>query len=480
MDKRIVSGVNDLYTWCSNNGEYGKKLLDEWMGVDEYKNTIDISNIASSSHIKALWCCNECSNIWTTAISNRTYKKSNCPKCKATNQSILNESRYKESLYQYCNRDNPKLLNEWVGIDKNNNRVDIQKIGSASGKIVKWRCSKCGNEYNSSIKHRVLHNSGCPICHRIKNETLGDYFDTNDGKLLKLDWTGLTINRYKIDPYKVAKGSLIEVNWRCHQCNNIWSTPIYQRTRNNRHTGCPICNKHIYYTDEQNLYTWAINNSEFGKQLISEWTGLDEYGNTVEINKITRGSKLKIQWVCSKCKRKWISEINQRTYYKTGCPYCQVHNTSFSEMYLFHCFKQAYEKIEHRFICKARITDAIKTFELDILMLNNNPYIKYKAIAIEYSPTIWHKDKLDIDNIKKEICEKHNVLLIQIIDDSFKELDKLYSFNVIQDVIEKSNDRINKLNSIVTYIMSNINSSKYIDFNKALNETIIQYNAIKQ
>lgn len=28
-------GINDLYTWCLNNGEWGQQLLQEWTGFDE-------------------------------------------------------------------------------------------------------------------------------------------------------------------------------------------------------------------------------------------------------------------------------------------------------------------------------------------------------------------------------------------------------------------------------------------------------------
>ena len=28
---KLQQGVNDLYTWCLNNGAFGQKLLSEWV-----------------------------------------------------------------------------------------------------------------------------------------------------------------------------------------------------------------------------------------------------------------------------------------------------------------------------------------------------------------------------------------------------------------------------------------------------------------
>ena len=37
---RLVVGENDLKTWCENNGELGKRLIEEWVGLDENGNQV--------------------------------------------------------------------------------------------------------------------------------------------------------------------------------------------------------------------------------------------------------------------------------------------------------------------------------------------------------------------------------------------------------------------------------------------------------
>ncbi len=64
------------------------------------------------------------------------------------------------------------------------------------------------------------------------------------------------------------------------------------------------------------LYTWCQNNGEFGQQLLSEWVGLDENSNIIDIHKIGSGSTMKVKWHCPKCNYEWIKRICDRTYFK--------------------------------------------------------------------------------------------------------------------------------------------------------------------
>ena len=31
---KLIQGENDFKTWCLNNGDYGKKLLSEFVGIE--------------------------------------------------------------------------------------------------------------------------------------------------------------------------------------------------------------------------------------------------------------------------------------------------------------------------------------------------------------------------------------------------------------------------------------------------------------
>ena len=136
------------------------------------------------------------------------------------------------------------------------------------------------------------------------------------GQQLLQEWTGLDENNTQIAITKVSYGSQKKVRWRCGQCH-IWEATISNRTRGR---GCPYCyNRSLY--ENNTLGDWCKNNGEYGQRLLREWTGLDEKGNYIDINKVSYGSSKKVLWRCSQG-HKWISAINTRTARKTGCLHC--------------------------------------------------------------------------------------------------------------------------------------------------------------
>lgn len=43
---KLQQGVNDLYTWCLQNGEWGQQLISEWVGELEDGTPIKMNEIA--------------------------------------------------------------------------------------------------------------------------------------------------------------------------------------------------------------------------------------------------------------------------------------------------------------------------------------------------------------------------------------------------------------------------------------------------
>ena len=60
-----------------------------------------------------------------------------------------------------------QLRSEWTGELENKTNIDLDAVTRASGKKVKWRCSK-GHEWYASIHQRTSSKSGCPYCYREK------------------------------------------------------------------------------------------------------------------------------------------------------------------------------------------------------------------------------------------------------------------------------------------------------------------------
>ena len=162
------------------------------------------------------------------------------------------------------------------------------------------------------------------------------------------------------------------------------------------------------------IYTWCQSNGAWGQQLINEWTGLDENNQPISINNIAKTSGRKVKWKCIKG-HEWIATVRNRAVNKSCCPYCNTAGTSFPEQYLYHALKQLYPNTENR----CRVLKSVENpqgIEYDIGI----PDI---PLCIEYSPTYWHEGKEEYDEYKKKVCLEHNIRLIQIVEDSYNELE---------------------------------------------------------
>lgn len=51
---RLQRDVNDLYTWCLNNGEFGQQLIKDWAGLNGNNIPISMNSISRASHTKGL------------------------------------------------------------------------------------------------------------------------------------------------------------------------------------------------------------------------------------------------------------------------------------------------------------------------------------------------------------------------------------------------------------------------------------------
>lgn len=141
-------------------GEKYPELLIDW----DYEKNEGISpyDIHAGSGAMVWFKCHSCGNEYQQYIRRA---KSGCQKCKPGGKKGaaigINDLG---TLY-------PRLLEEWA-YDLNED-LDPKQIRPNSNKKVWWRCSKCGNEWEAHINHRVRSQTGCPACRfRILKEGL--------------------------------------------------------------------------------------------------------------------------------------------------------------------------------------------------------------------------------------------------------------------------------------------------------------------
>lgn len=230
------------------------------------------------------------------------------------------------------------------------------------------------------------------------------------GQKLMTEWIGIRDDgrRYAIN--QVSFGSNKKFKWKCSD-GHEWLVTINSRTAYK--TSCPYCSgKRV--SNENNLKTWYLNNGEFGKQLIQEWTGECDDGTHYRIDEVFKGSHKKFKWRCNKDHEWWV-DVHNRTSYKTDCPYCNERSTSYAEQFIYWSLKQLFPNTETR--CKVlKSPQNPQGVEFDIGI----PGI---PLCIEYSPTRWHEGKEERDQYKKDLCAQCGVRFIQIVEDSYDILD---------------------------------------------------------
>lgn len=466
--KKPVDG-KDLYSWCLMNN-YGSIIIKEWTGRTVDNTEIDIKKTAVQSNKDVYWICSKNSeHTWHTKIQKRTLLNSGCPYCCGQKPSQTN------NLKQYCLENNLEyLIDEFVGLDENNTLVDMTQLTKLSHRKVKWKHRIREQEHGwvASISDRVYNHSMCPECNsrnklvQGKNDLL-TWCENNSevGNSIIDAWIGVDeyFNEISID--NISYGSKTKVFLQC-ECGNIFlKEPI--KITYNRSVLCKDC---VYQARENKKYNtllksgktlkeWCNKNSLYGKKIQSEFVGKDCDGNTIELDKITYGSTKKVMWrhtTKSGELHTWSATVHNRICNKSMCPICNNKGTSLPEQIIYRCLKQIYPNIISR--------GQFQGYEFDITI----PEIK---TCIEYGSTYYHNDRQERDKEKQELCERYNVNFIRIIDDSNKELEEIWSDNLIITRIEIN--KVKCIEEIVKHLCSTFSIYyKDINFKEAVNDAI--------
>lgn len=455
MGKRIVSGINDLYTWCTEQGEYGDTFIKQWTGITETGEIIDIHRTAPKSPKRVLFQCVENSeHKWYAKISGRNSVKSSCPYC------AKEKGRMKMSLLDWCNANGDfgeQFKSEWVGVDEKGNNIHIDKVSPGSAIRAKFQCKK-GHTWIAKVAGRTYYKSGCPKCNHENRSKVGEERSLNTwcsnngnfGEMVRNEWVGLDTKGNKLDIYEIAASSNKRAMWKCSE-GHTWEAVISSRTHSK--SMCPYCsNKRA--SDNNNLLSWCKEHDIPGKLLIEEWTGVDEDGNRIDMTELLPGSSRRVKWECKR-HHTWYSTVHDRTRRLHMCPKCSNTGTSFTEQLIYFTLKELYSNCENRYRAFKGDADLVGNFkslgvEYDIALLDDN-------IFIEYSPSCTHIGKTDIDRMKMQKCLDNNIRFIYIGDNyiydtltsKYTEIEDISHDSMIKtllNVLGKSEEEIRKIN----------------------------------
>ncbi len=393
--------------------------------------------------------------------------------------------------------DNKELMAEWDY--ELNFSLNPEKLLPGSNKKAWWKCSYCGNKWQTQIYNRAKKGSGCTKCYSHKRSS----FISNESLVkthpeVAKDWH--PTKNGKLTPEMFTHESRYKVWWKCHICGKEFEKII----RN--YSGCTKCKKQIIL-DKRNL---TITNPE----LINEWN-YSKNTNIFPENVLSSNPK-KVWWICSKCGYEWQAKISNRAVLGRGCPCCSnrviivgvndlatTHpeiakewhptknkdltpqkvtygsnkkvwwlcpkgheyqatighrtcgvgtncpicnsgrQTSFAEQAVYYYVKKLYPDAINRYTA-----DFLGRMELDIYI----PSINY---AIEYDGEPWHKGsaKLKREERKYILCKSKNIKLVRfreeeapltafIADTQFCR-DRLYEHSTLEHTIQLLLERLN-------------------------------------
>lgn len=429
------------------------ELMSEW----DYDANVGLSpaTLTTNSKKRASWVCNKCGYKWDAVIGNRARNRTGCPLC--ANRVCVPGKNDLATVY-------PEIAKEWH--PTKNDDLTPQMFTYGSKKLIWWKCSKCGHDYQATINHRTCHKSGCPLCanHAVSgiNDLATDYPE------IAKEWN---YDRNNNSPGEFKSSSNKSVWWKCSKCKYEWRTKIINRVTDAK---CPNCTKEYLKTVYPGVNDLATTHPEIAK----EWHPTKN-GDLTPKNVKSGTSKI-VWWICKKCGYEWKRSVRMQVKTKTGCPFCcgralvrgvtdlattfpdiakEWHPTKNGNLtpedviagshkkVWWKCKKRGHEwqafvycrTKEHQgcpkcstakqtsfpeqailYYIKMFFPDSINRYKADFLgKMELDIYIPSAKCAIEYDGEAWHKpDKLEREKRKYTICKKHGIALIRIREGS--------------------------------------------------------------
>jgi len=145
---KAIQGVNDLATLYP-------QITEEWDYKKNEKLGLYTSAVSYGSSKKAWWVCPK-GHEYETAINRRTLRGNGCPICSG-HKTVSGVNDF-ATLF-------PEIAKEWH--PTRNGDLKANEVSKKNGRKVWWQC-KYGHEWQATVKDRVIDNTGCPECSKIK------------------------------------------------------------------------------------------------------------------------------------------------------------------------------------------------------------------------------------------------------------------------------------------------------------------------
>ena len=227
---RRATPDNNFLTWCEENFKRG--LLKEYVDPDKGP-----TEVMRGSGYKALWKCAECDHEWRAVMHSRT-RRNRPSGCAVCSKRLPKSEAY--FFLEWCEENGERgerLSREYADPD-----VKPTELAYGSNYKALWKCATCDHEWRAVMHHRTSL-GGCPACSRQVASSTNNF----------LAWCeengeqGKTLLEEYVDPDRkpteVTRASSYKALWKCAACDHEWRTTMNHRSKSDRPTGCPACNR---------------------------------------------------------------------------------------------------------------------------------------------------------------------------------------------------------------------------------------------
>jgi hypothetical protein len=299
---RRASGINNLLSWCKNNGEFGELLLEQF---EPELNSKSLDGITVGSKTQIWWKCKQCLNVFEAPANRRTSMRTGCPFCSGHRVSSTNSLEF---LF-------PQIALQW-DFEQNGSLLPSH-VTAGSNKKIWWKCPN-GPDHNwqALITSRTGSKAtGCPFCQGLKASVTNSLATVRPELVPEWD----NVKNGLLTPSDLTVGSSKKVWWRCKlNEDHSWQAPISNRTGQGQ--GCPFCSgKRVDHTNS--FATKHPHLVDF----------FDEEKNVCSPDSILGGSQKKFWWKCPNGPdHEWKATALSISSSKTPCPFCPPRITKLS------------------------------------------------------------------------------------------------------------------------------------------------------
>lgn len=255
-------------------------LLEKFPDIAREAYGWDPSRVSAHNRASLMWKCEQCSRLYPARVCNRTGKtKTGCPECGTRNGII--KKQLSKNITSFASEFPEKATEAYLW--------DPYLYAANSRRTKKWRCSKCGMIFDSTVKMRSGADvkARCPhpdiILSKKKTSRKYAYYinqkfvvcNIEDSILIKFPDLVLQSDLSKEFASKISPGAGIFVNWTCPKCKFQWFAMVNNRALKNQ--GCAQCSKTGYNASKSGVLYLLKGNREH--------TRLIQYGITNNIKK---------------------------------------------------------------------------------------------------------------------------------------------------------------------------------------------------